>query len=67
MADQKILVMTCFQCGAEIDRTGPLDEAERTRARIAAGLLRNPCPRGCLPTFSDCNWKINMREVSVNG
>ncbi len=48
-------VCTCRECGAELNRAVGIRADERTHVTIAAPLMVGSCPKGCRPTYSDCN------------
>ena len=58
-----ILILSCADCGTELDRTKPLTEKQAARARVASGLSNAKCPKGCRSTFSDCNWNTRITEI----
>lgn len=52
-------VVTCRDCGGELNRATEVPEEEKGRVTIAAALMAGRCKQGCQSTFSDCNinWK----------
>ena len=48
-------VCTCRKCGAELNRAVGITADEMDGVAIAAALMVGSCPKGCRPTYSDCN------------
>ena len=58
-----IIVSYCADCGAELNRTRPLEGNEYTLAVMGEFMSTKSCPKGCRSTFSDMN--INTRHAWV--
>jgi hypothetical protein len=56
MSGEKIGVVYCADCGAELNRTTrPLSERDQMFAAMSSGLSTGSCRNGCRATFSDLN------------
>lgn len=59
-------VLTCADCGSELNRAEHVPEHARSRVAISSALVAGWCPKGCRSTFSDCNINTNLRwELEV--
>lgn len=61
---KKEVVIVCDQCGAEINRSHVMTESaikeKWTLMTMGAPLMGCRCPKGCVPTYSDCNMAIDF-------
>ena len=62
---KKIFILRCNDCGAELNRTEPLDEQAQSTARINSAFAAGACPNGCRSTFSDLNINTRIEEIEV--
>lgn len=53
-------VLTCHDCGHELNRAVGVPENERTQVAISSPLVAGRCPNGCRSTFSDCNLNYDL-------
>ncbi len=48
-------VLTCRDCGGELNRAIGVPESKKGRVVVGAPLMAGRCKTGCRSTFSDCN------------
>lgn len=58
-----ILIMRCNDCGAELNRTNPLNPRDVASARLFSAFAGGKCPCGCRSTFSDLNINTRIEEI----
>lgn len=53
-------VVRCSACKTELNRAEHVPEHEKLRVILSAPIVVGRCPRGCDPTFSDCNLNTDL-------
>jgi hypothetical protein len=56
-------VLTCHDCGVELNRATHVPENKKGVVAASSPLAAKPCPRGCNPSFSDCNINTDLTWV----
>lgn len=59
----KIAILTCTDCGTELNRSHPFKPEEEGTIRLTSGLVAGKCPKGCRSTFSDLNLNTDLEIV----
>ena len=63
-------ILKCGTCGAVIDETKFMDADELIKNHMMISLtsvFAGSCPKGCSPTFSDCNMRTTMTYKDDEG
>lgn len=60
--------LRCADCGAVLNETIPVSDADKAICAITSGFVAGQCPNGCRSTFSDMNinTKLEWEEVRPN-
>ncbi len=63
------VVLRCHDCGEKLNDTVPMTAKEIVSAWMrlvtSSPLVARSCPKGCRPTYSDCNANTDMVIVDV--
>lgn len=58
---KQVAVIKCRDCGQELNRSIPFEEADKGKVIMTSGFAAGACPRGCRSTFKDLN--INTEVI----
>lgn len=56
----KIAILKCNDCGKELNRSIPFEDADESKVRNTSVFSGGPCPNGCRSTFRDLNINTNI-------
>ncbi len=61
MEDLWTAILTCADCGHELNRARHVPEWEKSRVSVSSALAAGLCPNKCRSTWSDCNINTNLK------